>query len=127
MALETILGATLIPVLTDLVKSGAGAVTRKFLGLSVDDQIKLDNASIEKLKALASLDTPHGQPSQWVVDLRAASRYVMAAVLILSGVAVALAGVKGNDQGIITLGAEIAGFPFGFLFGERMVLSFRKK
>lgn len=123
--------AALLPAGIDILKDSAGAVSRKIVGLSVDDEIKLKKADVERLTAIAALDNPYGTPSQWIVDLRASFRYIAAAVLILAGIVIM--GV-GADQylnhaetidpelawGIILLGAETAGAPFSFIFGERM-------
>lgn len=120
----TIIAAGL-PVVTELLKSIGGAVGRRFAGLSVDDQIKLQQADVARLQALAALDAPGGTPSPWVVDLRAAFRYVAAAVLIAVGCVVVLYGMANSAPEIVDLGAQIAGFPFGFVFGERMVLTLK--
>lgn len=117
--------AAALPILTDLVKTLGGGIARRLGGLSVDDQLKLENAMIERLKALASLDQPGGTPSQWVVDLRAAFRYVAAATLILIGGALLLVGLVQQNREAIEFGAQIATFPFGFIFGERLVLALR--
>ncbi|MFM1991291.1 MAG: Ralstonia phage RsoP1EGY [Pseudomonadota bacterium] len=114
-----------IPILTDLVKTIGGGIARRLGGLSVDDQLKLEQATIERLKALAGLDQPGGTPSQWVVDLRAAFRYVAAGVLILIGATMALTGGLTGDAQFVDLGVQVATFPFGFIFGERMVLAMR--
>ena len=123
--LTSLLLSTGLPILLDLIKSAGGAVSRKMLGLSVDDQIKLDNAQVERLKALSLLDNPYGEPSQWVVDLRGAFRYVAACGLILGGICLGAYGAFANDTDFITIGIELAVAPFGFIFGERLVLSFR--
>lgn len=120
----TIIAAGL-PVVTELLKGFGGALSRKFVGLSVDDQIKLQNADVERLKALAALDTPGGTPTQWVIDLRAAFRYVAAMVLIALGGGIVLAGTSSGDQSLVEIGVQVAGFPFGFIFGERLVLALR--
>jgi hypothetical protein len=115
----------------DLIKGAGGAISRKFFGLSVEDQIKIDNAGVDKLKALAELDNPYGVPSQWVIDLRASFRYIAAALLIVAGIVGISVGaywynvsetVEAGEQAkaIIALGAETAGTPFFFVFGERM-------
>lgn len=123
--LTSLLLSTGLPIILDLIKSAGGAVSRKMLGLSVDDQIKLDSAQVERLKALALIDNPYGEPSQWVVDLRGAFRYVAACGLILGGVGLGAYGALANDTDFITIGIELAVAPFGFIFGERLVLSFR--
>jgi hypothetical protein len=101
-----LLGSVVVPILTDFIKTSAPSISRKVFGVSVDEQIKMNEADIERLKALATLDTPGGTPSQWVVDLRASFRYIAAAALILSGI-------------------DLASSPFGFIFGERLVLSYK--
>lgn len=123
--LTGILTSIAVPVIVDFIKGAAPAVTRKVFGTSVEDQIKLDNSNIERLKALAELDNPHGEPSQWVVDLRASFRYIAATILILCGVGIAIKGVLLKDPAIIYLGLEVGTYPFGFIFGERMVLSYK--
>ena len=123
--LESLLISTGLPILLDLFKSAGGAVSRKWLGLSVEDQIKLDNANVTRLQALAQLDNPYGTPSQFVIDLRGAFRYVVATVLIFGGLCLAGFGAYTKDQEIVGAGLELAASPFGFIFGERLILSFR--
>jgi hypothetical protein len=118
--LETALISALAPAVVEAFKSIAGGLGRKFGGLSVDDQIKLQVADMERLKALAVLDTPGGIPSQWVVDLRGAFRYVGAALAISSGIYLL------TVPGMAEIGAQLIAIPFSFIFGERMILSLRK-
>lgn len=122
MIIESIIGA-LVPVGIEGIKQ---AMTRFFGGVkatSIDDQIKLDNNEIEKIKALAELDRPIGQPSQWVVDLRASARYIGALVVIGVGISTLYVPVD-DDVKIIAL--EAANIAFGFLFGSRILASFKK-
>lgn len=120
--LETLLVSALAPAAIDFVKNIGSALGRRFFGMSVDDQIKLENATVEKLKALAELDNPHGTPNQWVIDLRASFRYVSAALVIVVGTAIIFLG--GSDE-IRQVGVELVGMPFAFIFGERMLLSIK--
>ena len=126
MALETLLATIVIPAVVDLFKSGASAAGRKWIGLSVDDQIKLQTADISKLEALAKIDNPYGTPSQWVIDLRASFRYVAAGVLVIGGLGLAAYGASTNQTPLIQTGLETAGTPFLFIFGERMWNGFKK-
>jgi hypothetical protein len=119
--LELLLPAVL-PALIDGVKNLANGVSRKIGGLSVDDQIKLQSADIEKLKALAQLDEVKGSPSQWVVDLRAAFRYIAAGVSILGGIY-----VIGFVAGAQELGFQLVSAPFAFIFGERLYMGLTGK
>lgn len=123
--MEAILFSTVLPALMDLVKNGLGAITRKFVGVSVDDQIKLDNSQVSKLQALAQMDNPNGEPSQWVVDLRAAYRYVAATVVIIIGAAVLFVASLGGNDNLFNIGSDLVGMPFGFIFGERLYLGLK--
>lgn len=123
MILEGTILSVLAPAIVDLIKNGFGAITRKWIGLSVDDQIKLQNSDIQKLQALASLDNPYGTPSQWVIDLRASFRYIAAGASILAGVAIMLLPELLMGE----IGAQLVTMPFGFIFGERMYLTLTGK
>lgn len=123
--LSSLLLSAGLPIIMDLIKSAGGAVSRKWLGLSVDDQIKIDSAQVERLKALADLDNPYGTPSQWVINLRGSFRYITAGLLMIGGAALAAYGAVGNDLDSIQIGIELSAAPFGFIFGERLVLSYR--
>lgn len=122
MIIESIIGA-LVPVGVEGIKQ---LMTNFFGGVkatSIDDQIKLDANEIEKIKAIAELDKPIGQPSQWVVDLRASARYIGALAVIVVGISTLYAPVDVRIQAIALEAANIA---FGFLFGSRIVAGLRK-
>lgn len=119
MLVETIVSA-LVPVGVEALKQG---VTKLFGGVratSVDEQIKLDQNEIQKLEALAKLDNPGGTPSQWVVDLRASSRYIAAWACIGIG------SYMIYQPDMSSPGSELVGVAFGFLFGTRIVSNFKK-
>ena len=122
MIVESIIGA-LVPVGIEGIKQ---AMTRFFGGVkatSIDDQIKLDNNEVEKIKALAELDKPIGQPSQWVVDLRASARYIGALAVISVGISTLYVPVEPE---IKVIALEAANIAFGFLFGSRILAGFKK-
>ena len=123
--LPALLTSVLLPVLTDLIKTTIPAVTRRWIGVSVEDQIKLDMANVERIRALAELDNPYGVPSQWCVDLRGAFRYVSAIGLIVGGLSLAGYGAYESDTAIMAAGLDLAAAPFGFIFGERLVLTYK--
>jgi hypothetical protein len=122
MILETIIGA-LVPVGIDGIKSLIGMFTGGVKPLNVDDQIKLDQNEIAKLEAIAKLDNPYGQPSQWVIDLRASSRYLGALFVIAVGIGTLFLPVEPEIQRI---GIEAANIAFGFLFGTRIMANLKK-
>ena len=123
MILETIIGA-LVPVGIDGIKSLIGMFTGGVKPLNVDDQIKLDQNDIAKLEAIAKLDNPYGQPSQWVVDLRASSRYLGALFVIVVGIGTLFLPVAPEIQRI---GIEAANIAFGFLDGTRIMANLKKR
>jgi len=122
MILDTIIGA-LVPVGIDGIKSLIGMVTGGVKPISVDDQIKLDQNEINKLQAIAQLDNPYGTPSQWVIDLRASSRYLGALFVIAVGIGTLFLSVTPEIQSI---GVEAANIAFGFLFGTRIMANLKK-
>lgn len=111
--LEIILPAVL-PAAIDGLKSLFSGIGRRVGGVSVEDQLKLQDGDLKKLDALSRLDEVKGTPSQWVVDLRASFRYIAAGASILGGFIGLANGLE----------AEIAGqfisAPFAFIFGERL-------
>lgn len=125
MILESLLASVVAPAAIDLIKNTAGALARRWAGLSVDDQIKLQNADISKLEALAKLDNPAGTPSQWVVNLRASFRYIGAGVAILSGLSLLL--LAPTSPTLVDAGLQLISMPFGFIFGERLYLGLTGK
>jgi hypothetical protein len=108
----------LLPAAIDAAKGLFGGLGRKLGGLSVDDEIKLETSVVEKLKALAQLDTPVGTPSQWVIDLRASFRYLAAGASILVGGLLAFKA-SGNPD-ILEISQQLIAAPFAFIFGERL-------
>lgn len=120
MILESIIGA-LIPVGVEGVKQLIGHLAGDVKPVSVDEQIKLDQNEIERIKALALLDTPVGTPSQWVVDLRASSRYIGALVTIAVGLSTLY--MSNIPKEVQVIGLEAANIAFGFLFGTRIIAS----
>lgn len=116
--------AALVPVGIDGIKQLIGKFTGGTVRPSnIDEQIKLDNAQVEKLKALATLDNPYGTPSQWVIDLRASFRYVAAGVVIVAGLGIQFAA--GVDPILRLAGLDFAGIAFSFIFGDRVYLNLK--
>ena len=118
MILETIIAA-LVPVGAEAVKQLINKFTGGVKPATIEEQIQLDRLDVERAQALAALDTPIGQPSQWVVDLRASARYVGALVVIAVGIIGLF--VPDIDDHIKGMGLEAANIAFGFLFGSRIV------
>lgn len=123
MVLETIIGA-LVPVGVEGIKQMLGRFFGGVRATTIEEQIKLDQNDIERLKAVAALDTPIGTPSQWVVDLRASARYIGALVVIGVGITSLYVTIPKEVQ-IIAL--EAANIAFGFLFGTRIVSNWSNK
>jgi hypothetical protein len=123
MIIETLI-ASLVPVAAESIKQ----IIVKWVGgvkpTTVAEQIQLDQSEVEKLKALAQLDSPIGQPSQWVVDLRASARYIGALSVIAVGIGTLY--ITGMPILIQQTALEAANIAFGFLFGSRIVAAWKK-
>ena len=122
MILETIIGA-LVPVGVEGIKQIIGRFNGGVRPTTIAEQIQLDNNEIQKLQAIAQLDNPYGQPSQWVIDLRGSSRYIGALFVILVGIGTLFLPVQPEIQRI---GIEAANIAFGFLFGSRIMANLKK-
>lgn len=123
MIIETIVGA-LVPVGAEAVKQLITKFTGGVKPATIAEQIQLDQSEIDRLKALAALDNPGGTPSQWVIDLRASSRYIGALGVIAVGISSVFMTLDANIKQIALEAANIA---FGFLFGSRITASWTKK
>lgn len=123
MLIETIIAA-LVPVGVEGIKQAIVKWTGGVKPTTVEEQIKLQDAEVGRIKALAELDNPHGTPSQWVVDLRAASRYVGALVVIIAGLITLY--IPNMPKELVQVAMEATGVVFGFLFGQRITVNFKK-
>lgn len=119
MLVETIV-ASIIPIAAEGLKQGIGKLFGGVKPVTIEDQIKLDKSEIERAQAIASLDSPGGTPSQWVVDLRASSRYIAAWGCI------GLGSYMLTNADLKIIGTELIGVAFGFLFGTRIVAGWKK-
>lgn len=123
MIIESLIGA-LVPIGAEAVKQLIVKFTGGIKPATIEEQIKLDNLEIERLKALASLDNPGGTPSQWVIDLRASSRYIGALATIAVGLSTLF--IPNINSDIQRIGLEAANIAFGFLFGSRIAINWKK-
>lgn len=122
MILEAI-AAALVPVGVEGIKQLITKFTGGVRPASIDEQIRLNDSELNKLNAIAALDNPYGTPSQWVVDLRAASRYIGALAVIAVGITSIYLPVDDYTKGVALEAANIA---FGFLFGTRVMANLQK-
>ena len=123
MIIETLLSA-FAPVAIEGVKQLITRFTGGVKPTTVAEQLQLDASDIERLKVVAALDTPGGTPSQWVIDLRASSRYLGALVTIVAGITMLF--IPGTPVEAKVLAMEGSRICFGFLFGQRIVTNMRK-
>jgi hypothetical protein len=124
MIIESIIGA-LVPIGAEAVKQAAAKWFGGVRATTIDEQIKLDQNEIERIKAIAALDQPIGTPSQWVIDLRASARYVGALAVIAVGISTMY--ITGISPQVQAMALEAANIAFGFLFGTRIVSSWSNK
>lgn len=132
-ALLALLLPALLPVLGDGIRGifnwctgGSGAQPA-----NVEEAVKLMAAESEQLKAVAALDQPAANISQWVADLRASFRYLAAGLIILGGLGLLVAWImlpKGSIDSdfVMAYFNGVVGPVFGFMFGSRLYLELRR-
>jgi hypothetical protein len=131
--IEAALAGVVLPAVVDVVKTAMGGlsqyIVRRAGGVqptTIAEQIELDKANVEKLKAVAELDNPHGTPSQWVVDLRASFRYFAAGFSLVAFFAsLLLVGAYPVIAPLIPIAGDLAAGAAAFIFGERLLLKFK--
>jgi hypothetical protein len=120
----------ILPALVPAFTDGVRGIFAKFTGgaggqpQNMQERIQLIQAETEKLKALAALDTPSGEPSKWIVDLRACYRYVIITTILIATIFVVYS--PGIQLGIVSVFLDMTGACMSFIIGERMYLSIKK-
>lgn len=115
----TIVLTALLPVLTDVVKSVVSRFTgNKPVVTSADDYSKVVSADIQKLEALAKLESPNGQTSRWVNDAKVLQRITVVYAVLASWIVATFIIDVSPDK--YTLIANLAGSIFFYLFGDRV-------
>lgn len=132
LLLSTILPA-LLPVATNAVKEATG----KWLGSpgprTFEESLQWLQAQVSLMEAIAKLDTVVGQPSQWVVDLRASARYIVVfAIIVWAAAAYCIHGepalviwIEGTPNPT-SLGLLVNSAAF-FLLGDRLFQNIKGK
>jgi hypothetical protein len=120
----------ILPALVPAFTDGVRGLFAKFTGgaggqpQNMQERISLIQAETEKLKALADLDTPNGEPSKWIIDLRACYRYVIITFILLATIAVVYS--PNVPVSIVAVFLDMTGACMSFIIGERMYLSIKK-
>lgn len=115
----------LITPFSDIVKRLAS----RWLGRSVDEEIKLMQAETEKLKVLAELDKPSENISVWVANLRASFRYIVVGFVVVVTAVIGVLGFILSPEArpvIISSFLEFASACTSFIIGNRIYLSLKR-
>ena len=116
----------LVPALTD----GVRGLFAKFTGgaggqpQNMQERIALIQAETEKLKALAALDMPTGEPSKWIIDLRSSFRYIIISIILIATIVIVYSPSVQTSITLIFL--DMTGACMSFIIGERMYLGLKK-
>ena len=120
----------ILPALVPAFTDGVRGLFAKFTGgaggqpQNMQERISLIQTETEKLKALADLDTPNGEPSKWIIDLRASYRYVIITFILLATIAVVYS--PNVPVSIVAVFLDMTGACMSFIIGERMYLSIKR-
>ena len=116
------------PAISDAIRGIIGKITGTIDAgakpQNVDEQIRLWAADTERLKVLATLDTPSGNISPWVANLRASFRYIAAGAILLAAIAALFMKL---DSAYVDLVWQAAQSAWSFIFGDRMYSYIRRK
>jgi hypothetical protein len=125
-SLMSLILPALVPAVTDGVRGlfakltgGAGGTPQ-----NMQERIQLIQAETEKLKALSALDMPTGEPSKWIIDLRAAYRYIIITIILITTIFVVYSPSVQTSIALIFL--DMTGACMSFIIGERMYLGLKK-
>lgn len=120
----------ILPALVPAFADGFRGIVSKFTGgaggqpQNMQERISLIQAETEKLKALSSLDTPTGEPSKWIIDLRASFRYIIITIILLATIIIVYSPSVSESIALIFL--DMSGACMSFIIGERMYLGLKK-
>jgi len=123
---------TLIPALLPALSDGLRGVIGRITGnagakpQNVAEVISIMQADTERLKAIAQLDTPTGQVSIWVANIRALQRPI-AVGLVLAGYLYSLAYANQLPQATLDGIAQYAQMVTFYLFGDRSYMYLKGK
>jgi hypothetical protein len=121
----------ILPALVPAFSDGMRGIFARLTGgaggtpQNVTERIQLMEAEATKMQAMAALDNPTGNPSQWIVDLRACYRYVIiSAILIFTGIVVFNPNIVGVS--VVSIFLDMSGACMSFIIGERCYLNIKK-
>lgn len=108
----------IIPMLTDVVKSVIGKFTGNVPAISnAEDYSRVVDADVRKLEALAKMDSPNGQTSVWVNNLKVLQRVTVVYITITAWIVATFLVTMPDPR--YKLISDLAGSIFFYLFGDR--------
>jgi hypothetical protein len=123
--LLSILIPSIVPAVTDAFRG----IVAKFTGgaggnpQNVSERIQLMNAETERLKALAEIDKPSGETSQWVTDTRAIYRYGFVTMVWIVAAFSLFTPEIPEAMKLVLL--DMSGACGSFIIGERMYFNLK--
>jgi len=125
------IASLILPALVPAVADGFRGIVAKFTGgaggqpQNVEERVKLMEAEAAKLQALAALDGVNGEPSKWIINLRASFRYIIiSAIMLFTGFIVFTPDIVGT--GVVAIFLDMTGACMSFVIGERMYLTLKR-
>lgn len=121
---------TILTALLPIAQDGIRAVINRVTGgagaqpANTEEAIRLMDAQTKRLEALQKLDSPTGEVSLWVNNIRALMRPA-AALMVLMGYWYTL--IYDTEAGVAVNAANLASSVVFYLFGDRTVMYMRGK
>lgn len=119
----------ILPALMPVFADGVRGLFSKLTGgaggnpQNVAERIQLMQAENDRIKALAEIDKPSGEVSQWVANIRGIFRYAIVTLIIIVTAAAVVAKV---DGAIVAALLDLSGASMSFIIGERMYLGLKR-
>jgi len=125
--LATLLPA-LLPVGTDLIKSGVSKIlgTPPVEPQTFAERLDEKRLDIDKLKALAELDRPAGNVSKWVSDFRASFRYIAVGLIVLAALVYNFLPVTYQNPLSLDYLNQLSASATFFIIGDRVYLGLKQ-
>ena len=125
------IASLILPALVPAFSDGVRGIIAKFTGgaggqpQNVEERVRLMEAEAAKLQALAALDGVNGEPSRWIINLRASFRYVIiSAIMLFTGLIVFNPDIVGAS--VVAVFLDMTGACMSFVIGERMYLTLKR-
>ena len=124
---------SMLTMFAPVISDGIRGLVNKFTGnagaepANVEEAVKLVEADIRRLEAIAKLDKVEGDVSLWVNNIRALQRPIATGVVLVSWIGLLVMYGNTEPQNVIDIISNLASAVIFYLFGDRSYMHFKKR